>query len=133
MDTKPTARLLNLIKYYISKDEYSILKSTGCYLFLYFAYTVILYYFSYCAWFFIRRIGFTIIPMTMIVLFLSYILINHLLIKKVVGLRIIIIFESMLFITLILLAICYAYIEYKYHGNYSVNLIALKRLYDLYF
>ena len=96
-----------------------ILKRTGAYLFLYVGFIYIFYDYAYDAWLCPKPIGLMLVLLKSLVLILLYSLVNHLLIKKTIGLKTIVVFESILLVTLCVLSLCYTVIEYLFNGNYS--------------
>ncbi len=96
-----------------------ILKRTGAYLFLYVGFIYIFYYYAYRAWLYAKPIGLMMALLRSLGLLLLYSLVNHLLIKKTVGLKTVVIFESILLVIFYVLMTCYAAIENRSHGNFS--------------
>lgn len=74
-------------------------------------YAVILWSFAYYDWMCVKPLGLIILIIFYAVYTLLYSVINHVFIKKLVGFKIIIIFETLLLSSLITLMICYLDIE----------------------
>lgn len=102
-----------------NNQSIKIFKSVAAYLFLYATFIGIFYDFAYEAWLCAKPIGFMLVLLKACIILLLYILINHLLIRKIVGLKTVVIFETILILVIIVLSHCYAAIENRFHGDYS--------------
>ena len=89
------------------------------YLFLYVEFIAIFYNYAYYAWICAKPIGLMLVLLRSLGFLLLYALTNHIIIRKIVGLKTVVIFETILFVLLFVLAICYANIENRFHGDYS--------------
>lgn len=86
----------------------NLTKKTVAYMYLYTAYTGIFSFFAYFIKYACRPIGMWLVMFFTIIGFLIYIIINHLLIRYVISTKILILFETVLLLTLFALFICYA-------------------------
>ena len=82
-------------------------KKFAAYGFLYLAFLFIFYDFAYSAWIAVRPLSYIIVIFRSFILWAIYVIINHLLIKRIISKITIIIFESILFLTLLTLELCY--------------------------
>lgn len=88
-------------------EKMKILKGIGAYLFLFATFLGIFYYFSYNAWVCCKPISLMFVIFKTVLFIILYVLINHLLIRKVVGVKTVIIIETLLILTLFTLFRCY--------------------------
>lgn len=88
----------------------NLTKKTVAYMYLYTAYTGIFAYFAYSIKYACRPLGMLLVIFYTIICFLIYIIINHLLIRYVISTKILILFETVLLLTLFALFICYAFL-----------------------
>lgn len=100
-----------------------ILKRIIAYSFLYLTFLGIFYDFAYDAWLCAKPIGLMLVLLKAFVYFLLFALINHTLIRKIVGLKTVVIFETILILVILGLSICYATIENRFHGVYSTQIV----------
>ncbi len=110
LDDRNIARLYNILKYRICKNKSKIFKKIFSYIFLYVAFLCIFYDFAYNAWVCVKPIGLMLVILRTFAFWLLYILINHLVIKRILKVKILLIFESVLFLTLLNLFNCYSYL-----------------------
>lgn len=103
LDSRNIARLIKILKYRIWKNKYHILKSIACYLYLFMSYTAIIYKFSYGIREIIEELGMYLLIRDTFYYLLAFFIINHLLIKKVVSNKIVLVIEIILLITLYIL------------------------------
>lgn len=96
-----------------------IIKRIGAYLFLYVTFMGIFYDFAYDAWVCPKPIGLLVVLLKSLGFLLLYALVNHILIKKVLGLKTVVIFETILFVLFFVLINCYAALANRFHGIYS--------------
>ncbi len=96
-----------------------IFKLTGAYIFLYVAFIFIFYNFAYDAWICSKPIGLMFVFLKALMYYVPYLIFNHLLLKKIVGLKTVVIFETILLVIIFSLNLCYASIENRYHGRYN--------------
>lgn len=89
----------------------SIVKTVAAYLYLYIAFMAIVYYRTYIIWIAVKPISFILEIFTSLGYVILYGIVNHLLMKKIVGLKVVVIFETILFILIFVLAHCNAYYE----------------------
>ena len=82
-------------------------KKIASYLFLYLAYIGIFYDFAYNAWVCVKPISLMLVVLRSVLFWLVYVVINHLLIKRYVKTSSLVIFESVLLLTLVALFKCY--------------------------
>lgn len=102
---------------YLSKK---VIKRIASYLFLYSAFISIFYFYTYSVWICSKPIGLALVFLTAFGSLLLYALINHIIIRKIVGLKAIVIFETILFLLFMAVTICYADIEnYYYQLNHN--------------
>lgn len=95
----------------VDKDQkLASIKKIVSYAFLYISFMGIFYDFAYNAWICVKPIGLMLIILRTFAFWLLYILINHLVIKRIVKVNILLIFESVLFLTLFNLFNCYSYL-----------------------
>lgn len=102
-----------------NSQSIKIFKSVAAYLFLYATFIGIFYHFAYDSWLCAKPIGLMLVLIEACFFLLLYALINHLLIRKIVGLKAVVIFETILILVIIVLSHCYAAIENRFHGDYS--------------
>ena len=102
-----------------NSQSIKIFKSVAAYLFLYATFIGIFYHFAYDEWLCAKQIGLMLVLIEACFFLLLYALINHLLIRKIVGLTTVMIFETILILVIIVLSHCYAAIENRFHGDYS--------------
>lgn len=102
-----------------NNQSIKISKSIAAYLFLYATFIGIFYNFAYDAWLCAKPIGFMLVILEACFFFLLYALMNHIIIRKIVGLKTVVIFETILILVIFVLAHCYAAIENRFHGDYS--------------
>ncbi len=100
-----------------------ILKRIIAYSFLYLTFIGIFYDFAYDAWVCVKPIGLMFVLLKAFVYFLFFALINHTLVRKIVGLKTVVIFETILILVIWGLSICYASIENRFHGVYSTQIV----------
>ena len=92
----------------ISKDQSKkIVKKTAAYLYLYGAFLAIFCYWAYKAQLADRPLSYFFLFFISLFLWIIYVLVNHLLIKRILGTKTVVIFESILFLTLFALERCY--------------------------
>lgn len=96
-----------------------IIKRIGAYLFLYVTFMGIFYDFAYDAWVCPKPIGLLVVLLKSLGFLLLYALVNHILIKKILGLKTVVIFETILLVLFFVLIYCYAALENRFHGIYS--------------
>lgn len=96
-----------------------ILKEIVAYLFLYGVFLGIFYDFAYDAWICAKPIGLMLALLKALCFLLLYALVNHIIIRKIVGLKTVVIFETILFLAFFILSDCYCAIENRFHGDYS--------------
>ena len=85
-------------------------KKITSYAFLYLAYLGIFYDFAYNAWICVKPISLMLVIFRTFAFWILYVLINHLLIKRILKTKVLLIFESILFLTLLSLFNCYGYL-----------------------
>ena len=95
------------------------LKEIVAYLFLYGVFLGTLYDFAYDAWICAKPIGLMLVLLKALGFLFLYALVNHIIIRKIVGLKTVVIFETILFLVFFVLSGCYAAIENRFHGDYS--------------
>lgn len=98
-----------------------IVKKVVAYFFLYGIFLWIFYDFAYNAWICAKPIGLMLVFLRAFVFLLLYSLVNHIIIKKIVGIKTIMIYETLLFLVMVVLNLCYAAIENRFHGDYSAR------------
>lgn len=103
---------------YCTDKQKQIFRQTGAYLFLYTAFAVIFYNYAYYAWLTARPIGLMLVFFKTLIWLAIYAIINHLLMKEIVGLKTVLLFEIILFVLLLVLPDCYAAIENRNHDYY---------------
>lgn len=99
-----------------------ILKEIVAYLFLYGVFLGIFYDFAYDAWICAKPIGLMLVLLKALGFLILYALVNHIIIRKIVGLKTVVIFETILILAFFVLSGCYAAIENRFHGDYSSQL-----------
>lgn len=104
-----------------NSQSIKIFKSVAAYLFLYATFIGIFYHFAYDAWLCAKPIGLMLVLIEACFIILLYALINHIIIRKIVGLKTVVIFETILILAIIVLSHCYAAIENRFHGDYSAQ------------
>lgn len=105
-----------------NSQSIKIFKSAAAYLFLYATFIGIFYHFAYEAWLCVKPIGLMLVLIEACFFLLLYALINHIIIRKIVGLKTVVIFETILILVIIVLTCCYINIENRFHGDYSAPL-----------
>lgn len=75
-----------------------ILKEIVAYLFLYGVFLGIFYDFAYDAWICAKPIGLMLVLLKDLGFLILYALVNHIIIRKIVGLKTVVIFETILFL-----------------------------------
>ncbi len=104
-----------------NNQSIKIFKIVTAYLFLYATFIGIFYDFAYNAWICAKPIGLMLVLLKACFIILLYALINHIIIRKIVGLKTVVIFETILILVIIVLSHCYAAIENRFHGDYSAQ------------
>lgn len=91
------------------------------YSYLYTFFIGTLYDFALNAWVCDKPIGLLLVITKTLAIFALFCLINHTIIKKMIGLKPINLFEIILLISIIIVALCYIYIEFHFQGDYSAK------------
>ena len=89
------------------KDLVMNYKKLAAYGFLYLAFLCIFFDFAYSAWIAVRPLSYIIVIFRSFILWIIYVAVNHLLIRRIISKITIMIFESILFLTLLTLELCY--------------------------
>lgn len=103
LDSKTIKRLFKILKYRFIKNRSIILKKVISYLYLFISYAAIVYNFSYYIRIMAKPIGSLLLSMQTIGYCITYVIINHLVIKIVVSNRVLLLIEWLLFVTLCVL------------------------------
>lgn len=90
-----------------------ILKEIVAYLFLYGAFIGIFYDYAYYAWICSKPIGLMFEVLKALGLLILYALVNHIIIRKIVGLKTVVIFETILLLIFFFLTHCYCAISMR--------------------
>ena len=104
-----------------NNQSIKIFKRVAAFLFIYAAFIGIFYDFAYNAWICAKPIGLMLVLLKACFIILLYAFINHIIIRKIVGLKTVVIFETILILVIIVLSHCYAAIENRFHGDYSAQ------------
>lgn len=87
-----------------------IFKRLVSYVFLYGAFLSIFYDFAYNAWVCVKPLSLMLVILRTLAFWLIYLLINHLLIRRILKTDVLLIFETLLFLTMFALFNCYSYL-----------------------
>lgn len=96
--------------FHIPKDKSIVLKKIAAYIFLYVAFLAMFYDFAYNAWVCVKPLSLMVVILRTLFFWFTYVLINHLLIKRILKTNVILIFESLLFLNIVNLFNCYSYL-----------------------
>ena len=97
------SRHLKNLKYRLQKNKYIPLITGISYAYLYISYIAIIYNFSYKIEIVAKPIGEFLLILYTLAYFIAYVAFNHIVIKKIIPRRILLIIEFILFITLCVL------------------------------
>ena len=93
-------RYLNILRFRIKKNRYKIFKKVLAYIYLFLSYAAFVGYFSYSIRIANKPLGAFFLDLHVLCYFVVWTLLNHLILKKTVPHRVLLLIEILLFITL---------------------------------
>lgn len=115
LDSKNITRLTKIFFYRIKKNRMIIAKRFFAYFYLFAGFCFFSLYFSYNIRIAVKPLGYFLILTMAVGLFLLYVLINHLIIRRAVSHKILLIFDFIVFILLICIFISDYWIESSHY------------------